>query len=81
MENKIGRYDTYAKDFMEGARKNSKKAFVIMININSVNINGKPSSIKTFKDDLNAITKGWTKQDFEEANPSILIASSSQDYL
>jgi beta-lactamase regulating signal transducer with metallopeptidase domain len=81
LENKIGRYDTYAKDFMEGARKNSKKAFVIMININSVNINGKPSSIKTFKDDLNAITKGWTKQDFEEANPSILIASSSQDYL
>ncbi len=81
LENKIGRYDTYAKDFMEGAQKNGKKTFVIMININSVNLNGKKSSIKTFKDDLNAITKGWTKQDFEEAHPSILIASSSKDYL
>ena len=81
LENKIGRYDTYASDFIKGAQKNGKKTFVVMISINSVTLNGKPSNIKTFKNDLNAITKGWTKNDFNEALPSILIASNSQDYL
>ncbi len=81
LENKIGRYDTYANDFVEGAKKNGKKTFVIMISINNVTLNGKPSSIKTFKDDLNAITKGWKKSDFNEALPSILISKNSESFL
>ncbi|WP_147309560.1 M56 family metallopeptidase [Marixanthomonas ophiurae] len=81
LENKIGRYDTYATDFVEGAQKNNKKTFVVMISVNSVTLNGKPSSIKTFKDDLNVITKGWTKNDFNKALPSILISKNSEDYL
>ena len=81
LENKIGRYDTYAQEYLEGAIKNNEKTFVLMININSVTINGKKSSIKTFKDDLNAVTEDWDKDDFERAVPSILIASASKEYL
>jgi len=81
LENKIGRYDTYAKDFMEGAQKNGKNAFVIMISVNNVTLNGKPSGIKTFKDDLNAVTKGWNESDFNKALPSILISKNSENFL
>ncbi|PVW17337.1 M56 family metallopeptidase [Marixanthomonas spongiae] len=81
LENKIGRYDTYAEDFMEGAARNGEKTFVVMISMNNVTLNGKPSSIKTFKDDLNAITEDWTKTDFNEALPSILISKNSEHFL
>ncbi|MBL4906642.1 MAG: M56 family metallopeptidase, partial [Sneathiella sp.] len=43
--------------------KNLKKEMLIMININSVSINAKPSSLKTFKNDLNSITKNWEETD------------------
>ena len=81
LENKIGRYDTYAEDFMEGAARNGEKTFVVMISMNNVTLNGKPSSIKTFKDDLNAITEDWTKTDFNKALPSILISKNSERFL
>ena len=81
LENKIGRYDMYSKEFLEGAEKNGEKTFVIMISINNVTLNGKPSSIQTFKDDLNAITEDWNKSDFKKAKPSILISSGSREYL
>ncbi len=81
LENRIGRYDTYAQDFMKGAAKNGKKTFVLMISVDNLTLNGKPSSVKTFREDLDAITKNWSQTDFDEALPSILISKNSQDFL
>jgi len=73
--------DEEKNEFVEGAERNGKKAFVIEIKNNSISINGKESSIRSFQSDIDAITKDWEEIDYTKAYPSILIKSSDKEFL
>jgi len=59
----------------------AEKNIIIMIQVNSVSINARPSSIETFHKDVDALTKNWEETDYTSVVPTVLIASTSQDYL
>ncbi len=61
--------------------KNNTHFVLIMAQTNDAIINERPSSISTFKNDLNAITKDWNDSDFKTVVPDLQITSCSQEYL
>ena len=61
--------------------ENIKKELIIMIQVNSIVINGKTSTLKTFKNDLDVYTKDWEETDYTSIKANIYIASTTQDYL
>ena len=73
--------DNYAKDFVEGAERNGRKAIVIEIENASVQVNGYASSLETFRNDIDAITKDWEETDYTDAVPSILIKEADKAFL
>jgi len=74
-------FSNYAEEFLEGAQKNSKKALVIEIKNNTIKINNKPSSKETFVNDINTITKDWTKEDFKNPAQSYLFKDNTDIFL
>lgn len=95
-QNKIGSHDMsfdtfkdiveqmpndYATNFINGAERNGEKALVIEIKKNTVRVNGKPSSVATLRQDIDAITKDWSQEDYREAHPSILVKNPDKAFL
>ncbi|GGG16854.1 hypothetical protein GCM10011344_16840 [Dokdonia pacifica] len=71
----------YATEYVKGAERNGKKAFVIEIKNNKVFVNGKASSVNTLRSDIDAITKGWEETDYTESYPSILVKNPDKGFL
>lgn len=71
----------YATEFVEGAQRNGKKAIVIEIKNNSVRVNGKISSVVTFRSDIDAITKDWEETDYTASVPSFLFKNPDDAFL
>lgn len=71
----------YATEFVEGAQRNGKKAIVIEIKNNSVRVNGKISSVATFRNDIDAITKDWEETDYTASVPSFLFKNPDDAFL
>ncbi len=71
----------YTTEYLAGAKRNNKKAFVIMVQNNEIMINDGKSTLETFTDDLDQITKDWEETDYTSAYPSILVGSSSNEFL
>lgn len=72
---------TYAQEYLEGAEKNNKKAFVLEIINNKIKLNNKYIKLKDFARKLDEYTKDWEETDYTSAHPSILIKSSSKEFL
>lgn len=71
----------YATEFVEGAERNGEKALVIEIKNNTVHINGKASSVATFRKDIDAITKDWSQDEYREAFPSTLVKNPDKGFV
>ena len=71
----------YTSQFIEGAQRNGKKPLVIEIKNNTIKINNKPSSKETFVNDINTITKDWTKEDFKNPAQSYLFKDNTDIFL
>ena len=71
----------YATTYLEGAKRNGKKAFVLMITLDEIVLNARKISLETLTQDLNSYTENWEETDYTSAHPSILIASSSEEFL
>ncbi|OAB79905.1 M56 family metallopeptidase [Cochleicola gelatinilyticus] len=71
----------YTQQYLNGAARNHKKAFVLMITLDEIMLNGRTSSLETLTEDMDALTENWSKTDHENAHPSILIASSSSEFI
>jgi len=71
----------YATNFINGAHKNGKKALVIEIKNNTVRVNGKASSLETFRKDIDAITKDWSQTAYKEMSPSFLYKNSDKEFI
>ncbi|MCT8339066.1 M56 family metallopeptidase [Flavobacteriaceae bacterium TK19130] len=80
-KNKISWEVGYAEEFTEGAARNNKLSLVITVNISEIRINGKPTTLEDFAKDLDRVTKSWKPADYAAAEPSILIASTPQNFL
>ena len=68
---------SYAKNFIEGAKRNGKKALVIIIVNDNITVNGKASYLKRFRKDIDEATKEWSQDDYINAVPSILLNNVS----
>ena len=72
---------TYAQEYLEGAERNNKKAFVLEIINNKIKLNNKYIKLKNFARKLDEYTKDWEETDYTSAHPSILIKGSSKEFL
>lgn len=73
--------DNYTTQYLEGAKRNNTKAFVLMITVDEITLNGKQVSLENLANELDAYTKGWEETDYTSAKPSMLIASSTEEFL
>jgi len=71
----------YATQYLAGAARNNVKAFVLMVSLNEISLNGKPSTLSSFAKDLDAITKDWEETDYTSDKNSILVASTSPEFI
>jgi bla regulator protein BlaR1 len=73
--------EAYAKEYMEGAKRNNKKAFVLQIEHSEIKFNGIPVSLDRFAEAVDIYTRDWEETDYTAAHPSVLIASTPATYL
>lgn len=71
----------YAQEYLDGAQRNNKKAFVLEIINNKIKLNNKFIKLKDFARKLDEYTKNWEETDYTSAHPSILIKGSSKEFL
>ncbi|MFC4634101.1 M56 family metallopeptidase [Dokdonia ponticola] len=57
------------------------ETLVIEIKNNTVRINGKLSSVATFRKDIDAITKDWSPEAYREAFPSTLVKNPDKGFV
>ena len=74
-------HQEYAMEYLSGAARNGKKAFVLQIELSEIKLNGIPVTLNTLASKLDAHTKDWEETDYTNAHPSILIASTPKAFL
>ncbi|GEQ84505.1 hypothetical protein ULMS_00130 [Patiriisocius marinistellae] len=57
------------------------KFFKLAVDFNTIIVNGKVSSLETFKNDVDAATKDWTEKDFKQTQPRTSFKNTSEDFL
>jgi beta-lactamase regulating signal transducer with metallopeptidase domain/biopolymer transport protein ExbD len=73
--------EDYTTEYLNGAERNNKKAFVLQIEISQIKFNGKTVALKDLTKTINAYTKVWEETDYTSAHPSILMARTPDDFL
>ena len=72
---------SYAQEYLEGAKRNNKKAFVLEIMNSTIKLNNKVVPLTEFAKALDAYTKDWEETDYTESYPSILIKNTPKSFL
>ena len=81
LENKTSWEEEYAKAYNDGAARNLKKSIVITINVSEIMVNGKAVFLRNFAKEIDKETKDWTKEDFQAAHPSVLVAATPNSFM
>ncbi len=78
--NQLGMSNLPTKDLKETEKYIGKKLEIRAIK-DKLTINKKPSSPKTYMNDLNDVTKDWTDKDYKSTTPELEIVECSKDFL
>jgi len=72
---------SYAQEYLEGATRNGKKAFVLEIFNSTIKLNNKVVTLQDFAKRLDAYTKDWEETRYTSTYPSIIIKNTPKSFL
>lgn len=75
------RAKSYAKQYIDGATKNGKKAFMLEIYNSKMLLNNIPIQLDELRYRIDEVTQLWEETDYTEAYPSILHKDTPNDFL
>ncbi|EDM45129.1 hypothetical protein SCB49_03374 [unidentified eubacterium SCB49] len=80
-ESPIVAHNNYANEYVLGATEMDLKSFLLQIEASKIKLNGVAVKLENFANAVDKYTKDWSKTDYKEALPSILIKNSPKEFL